>query len=174
MPNGDPKPGRPASRGGDIDQADAEALDQLATWSDWLPFAEAVDNAPRIPGVYVAREGTNGAIVYIGMAGERADGRRPEGLRGRLAIYRTGKGLVSGLGEAVFDRALADPVWVRERLDEIERDEPRRAKDWGREGFRRADLHIRWATTADKAAAVALERECLSLLVDIDLWNRAR
>jgi hypothetical protein len=59
------------------------------------------------PGVYMARE-PGGSIVYVGRAAERAGGGKPKGLRGRLSVYVSGKGLASGLGEAVLDRALAD------------------------------------------------------------------
>ena len=58
--------------------------------------------------MYLAREGLDGPIVYVGMAGER----RGKGIRGRLNVYGSGKALVSGLGEAVMDRALADVDWV--------------------------------------------------------------
>jgi len=143
-----------------------------AEWSDWIPFAEALAVAPRVPGVYMAREGETGEIVYIGMAGERAGGGKPQGVRGRLAIYASGKGLASGLGEAVFDRALADPDWVRARLVELETTGPRRAKHWGIEAFARADLHIRWKTTADRATAAALE-DRLVRQAGTTLWNKA-
>lgn len=75
-------------------------------WSRWIPISEAVQSAPTVPGVYMARLGPAGSVVYVGMAGER----RGKGLRGRLGAYVRGKGLVSGLGEAVMDRALADPA----------------------------------------------------------------
>jgi hypothetical protein len=142
-----------------------------------VPFGEALASAPLVPGVYMAREGTTGPIVYVGMAGERA-GRTgagaPKGLRGRLGVYVSGKGLASGLGEAVMDRALADPVWLRVRLAEAEAGEPLRAKAWGRAAFERAQLHLRWTTTADRASAVVLERDVLAVLRDADLWNRRR
>jgi len=81
------------------------AVDELAEWSPWMPFSEARAAAPRQPGgVYLAREGLDGPIVYAGMAGER----RGQGIRGRLNVYGSGKALASGLGEAVMDRALAD------------------------------------------------------------------
>ena len=146
------------------------ALDPLASWSPWIQFADALSAAPRLPGVYAAREGTAGQLVYVGMAGER----RGEGLRGRLAVYQSGKALASGLGEAVFDRALADATWVAERLIEISASQPRRATDWGRAAFVRADLHVRWAITEDRSGAVALERACLDTLRDHRLWNRRR
>lgn len=95
--------------------------------------------APLVPGVYMAREGTAGPIVYVGMAGERA-GRTgtgtPKGLRGRLGVYASGKGLASGLGEAVMDRALADPGWLRERLTEVESGEPLPGQGVGPGGVR--------------------------------------
>lgn len=153
------------------DVSDASAvLDAVASWSPWLPFDEAIAAAPRSPGVYVAREGADGAEIYVGMAGER----RGAGLRGRLGVYRSGKALASGLGEAVFDRALADPVWLTERLSEVNAGHPSRAKAWGQAAFVRADLHVRWAVTADRQAAISLERKCLDALADHDLWNRLR
>ena len=141
-------------------------------WSEWIPFSEAVASAPRESGVYMAREGETGEIVYIGMAGERSGSGKPQGIRGRLASYASGKGLVSGLGEAVLDRALADADWVKERLVELDTKGSRRAKQWGVEAFVRADLHIRWTTTEDKAAAVILE-DRLVRSANGTLWNRA-
>ena len=73
-----------------------------------------------------------------------------------------------------MDRALADPGWLRERLAEVEAGEPLRAKAWGRAAFARAQLHLRWTTTPDKASAAALERLVLAALDDADLWNRRR
>ncbi|GLX50853.1 hypothetical protein Shyhy01_38030 [Streptomyces hygroscopicus subsp. hygroscopicus] len=78
---------------------------------------------PQMPGVYLAKRGAAGPLVYVGMAGER----QGEGLRGRLRRYTSGKALASGLGEAVFDRALVDPQWRRERLAEAETGRSRRA-----------------------------------------------
>lgn len=73
-----------------------------------------------------------------------------------------------------MDRALADPVWLRERLAEAEAGQPLRAKAWGRAAFERAQLHLRWTTTPDKASAVVLERNVLAALSDADVWNRRR
>ncbi len=151
--------------------SDASAvLDAVASWSSWRPFADAIVEAPRSPGVYVAREGADGPVIYVGMAGER----RGAGLRGRLGVYSSGKALASGLGEAAFDRALADPVWLAERLDEVKAGKPSRAKAWGQAAFARADLHVRWSVTADRQTALTLERQCLDALADHDLWNRQR
>jgi len=61
-------------------------------WSGWVPFAEAIIAAPRLPGVYRAREGSVGEVIYIGMAGERTGGGKPQGIRGRLRVYASGKG----------------------------------------------------------------------------------
>jgi hypothetical protein len=145
-------------------------LDALAGWSPWVPFVDARGTAPKEPGVYIAREGTSGPVVYVGMAGER----RGNGLRGRLSVYSSGKALASGLGEAVFDRALADANWLRARLDEVEAGSPERAKSWGRLAFERADLHLRWAVTANRASALSLEQDCIAALSDGVLWNRLR
>ncbi len=100
---------------------------------------ETLACAPRDPGVYMAREGRGGPIVYVGHAGER----RGQGIRGRLKFYASGKRLTSGLGEAVADRAFADPAWLRQRLAEATAGSPRRAIEWGREPFLRADLYVR-------------------------------
>jgi hypothetical protein len=145
------------------------SVDDLAEWSPWMPFSEARAAAPRRPGVYLAREGLDGPIVYAGMAGER----RGQGIRGRLSVYATGKGLVSGLGEAVMDRALADVHWLKERTVDVERGRPLRAKAWGQAAFARANLHVRWAITEDRRSAFELERAVLLVLDSGDLWNRA-
>jgi hypothetical protein len=114
----------------------------------------------------MAREGPRGPIVYVGMAGER----RGQGIRGRLRVYASGKALTSGLGEAVADRAFADPAWLCQRLAETTAGSPRRAIEWGKEAFLRADLYVRWTTTADKQSARALERRCGAFCPE--LWNR--
>lgn len=146
-------------------------VDDLADWSPWRPFAEAAHVAPRRPGVYLVRQGS-GPIVYVGCAGERAGGGRPKGLQGRLAVYASGKALTSGLGEAVADRALADPSFIEARLAEVSDGRPLRAKEWGRATVAWAELEVCWAETDDKAAALALEDACGARLTG--LWNRRR
>ena len=131
----------------------------LASWSSWVPLATA--EAPRSPGVYVVRRGPGGPLVYVGMAGER----QGEGLRGRLRRYTSGKALASGLGEAVFDRALADAAWLGERVDEVRRGEPKRATQWGKSALAWADLHICWAVTESREVAEALEKHVLALVL---------
>jgi hypothetical protein len=88
----------------------------LADWSPWEPFHIAASKAPLVPGVYMAREGADGQVAYVGMAGER----RGRGIRGRLTVYQRGRAAVSGLGEAAMDRALVDPSWLRDRLEKVE------------------------------------------------------
>lgn len=113
-------------------------------------------------------------MIYVGMAGERS-GRgssAPQGIRGRLSAYLRGSGVVSGLGEAAMDRALADPAWLKERSAEAVVGSPRRAKEWGTQALVRADVHVRWLTAADRGAARALELECQRLLAGTALWNR--
>ncbi|MDQ0733131.1 helix-turn-helix domain-containing protein [Arthrobacter sp. B1I2] len=80
--------------------ARATADPSHGTWSQWIPFSEALKVAPRFPGVYMFRIAAEAHLgpVYIGMAGER----KGNGLRGRLAIYASGKGAGSGLGEHAF------------------------------------------------------------------------
>jgi hypothetical protein len=147
-----------------------DALAGLGEWSPWVSFDDALSDAPRLPGVYLAREGRSGPIVYVGMAGERAGSGKPQGIRGRLRVYGSGKALTSGLGEAVADRAFGDVAWLRERLVEVQQGEPRRAREWGRAAFARADLYLRWRVTADRQRAAALEREVGATLAG--LWNR--
>jgi hypothetical protein len=107
----------------------ADALAKLADWSPWVNFEEALTSAPRLAGVYFARVGSTGPIVYVGMAGERAGSGQPQGIRGRLRVYGSGNALTSGLGEAVADRALADVSWLQERLAEAEGGQPLRARE---------------------------------------------
>ncbi len=157
----------------DTERAIADAfagVDALGPWSEWMPLAEACALAPLLPGVYLARSGRDGSVIYVGHAGERRVSGL--GIRGRLSAYRSGKGLVSGLGEAAFDRALADPAWLSERAAEVESGNARRAKEWGKEAIVRADLQVRWLVSNDKAEALALERKCQCLLAGTGLWNR--
>ncbi|MGI5397201.1 hypothetical protein [Streptomyces sp. CA-251251] len=138
----------------------------LAAWSEWVPLVGA--EVRWWPGVYLARRGQNGPIVYVGMSGER----QGEGLRGRIRRYTSGKALASGLGEAVLDRALADLDWLRERLAEVESGQPMRATGWGT-ALTCADLYVCWAVTADGETARVLEERVLAL-ESVDRWNRAR
>ncbi|MBB1152504.1 hypothetical protein [Amycolatopsis dendrobii] len=148
-----------------------EVLRALADWSPWVPFAAARETAPRLPGVYLAREGADGELVYVGMAGERSGA----GIRGRLTRYASGKAIASGLGEAAFDRALADPAWLRMRLAEAEAGRPKRAAQWGKLALEHADLHLCWSVTADELAARALEQTIIGTLqAHSGLWNRRR
>lgn len=139
----------------------------VASWSDWVPLAAA--EAPTSPGVHLARRGKSGPVVYVSMAGER----QGKGLNGRLWRYTSGKALASGLGEAVFDRALADPVWLRERLTEVETGNPMRATGWGKAALVWADLHVCWAITDSRETAKALEKKVLAMET-ADWWNRDR
>ncbi len=151
-----------------------ERLAALAQWSPWMPFVDAVRTAPKEPGVYLARQGEE--VLYVGMAGPRDRGGKaaPKGLRGRLAFYGSGKALASGLGEAVFARAIADPAFLRARLADVEAGHPGTLRDWGRAAFQRADLEVFWAVTADRDAATELERQVIALLRGSGLWNQRR
>lgn len=142
-------------------------LDGLAHWSTWCALEQAVLTAPREPGVYLVREGPDGPIVYVGMAGER----RGSGIRGRLRVYSSGKAIASGLGEAASDRALADPEWLEERLAEVRAGNPQRVLGWGRAALQRIDPYVRWTTTPDKNAARRLEHQCGAVCQQ--LWNRS-
>lgn len=144
----------------------------LAGWSPWAPFADPHTTPPTLPGVYLFRLPRNGDIVYVGMAGERAGSGRPQGLRGRLAIYRRGRGAVSGFGEAALDRALGDAAFVEDQLRMLNEDGPRRAKDWARDAIAWVAPEVCWATTPDARSARALEKKVEPAL-EQSLWNRA-
>jgi hypothetical protein len=105
--------------------------------------------------------------VYIGMAGER----KGKGLRGRLAIYASGKGAGSGLGEHAFDRALEDPKWLQARLDEALKGTPMRAKAAARSAIDHAGLEVRWHTVETRAEALQLEAQLINEYRH-QLWNR--
>ena len=147
-------------------------VEAAANWTPWRPFPEAVTDAPRLPGVYLLREPGIGMIRYVGMAGERGGGRVPQGLRGRLTVYRTGKGAVSGFGEAALDRALADPDWVEQQLRHLRSSGPKRAKEWAAAAILRLAPQVSWATTADRASAAKLESHIVAMLRDHEIWNR--
>lgn len=139
------------------------------TWSEWIPFDDALRIAPRLPGVYmfrIAAEPQRGP-VYIGMAGER----KGNGLRGRLAIYASGKGAGSGLGEHAFDRALEDPKWLQARLDEALEGRPMRAKAAARSAIDHAGLEVRWQTVETRGLALQLEAQLITEH-RAQLWNR--
>lgn len=95
-------------------------------------------------------------------------------MRGRLAIYSSGKGATSGMGETALDLALADPVWMRERLIEAERGRSLRAKDLAKAALDKANLELRWTTTIDGPTASALELAVIDSFAGEPLWNRRR
>ena len=152
-------------------QAYANVLSR-AEWSHWRPFREAIADAPRLPGVYLLREPTVQVIRYVGMAGERRGSGRAQGLRGRLAVYRSGKGAVSGFGEAALDRALADPDWIAHQLDHLNQFGPQRAKQWAADAISRLAPEISWATTTDRVSARVLETAVVEILRPHGIWNR--
>ena len=124
--------------------------------------------APRPGWTWCGRAAT-ASVVYVGMAGERGGA----GIRGRLAVYSRGKGLVSGVGEAVMDRVLADAGRLGHRLGEVEQGRPMRGKASGRAALDRADLRLRWAVTVNRAVGLALERAAWAALSAEPLWNRS-
>lgn len=148
------------------------AVDELAEWSDWAPFAEALPHAPRQPGVYLLREHDTHRIRYVGMAGERGGAGRPQGLYGRLSVYRTGQGALSGFSEAALDRALADPGWVAARLEHLRAGGAARAKDWARDAIVRLAPEVRWSPCHERADARHLEVRVEARLRPFGLWNR--
>ena len=142
-----------------------ESYETLADWSEWVPLAACAAHAPRAPGVYLV--GLDGSPVYAGRAAER----RGKGISERLRVYISGKGAVSGFGEAAFDRALADPAWVLDRLRRAEADGPDRAKAWAAAAVARLPFQVCWTSTSDGVAAQALERQVIAALRPA-LWNR--
>lgn len=138
------------------------------TWSTWHPLSQAVKSATTSPGVYLAR--VDGEIAYVGMAGER----RGRGVRGRLTVYARGRAAVSGLGEAALDRALADESWLEERLNDLRRDGPTRAKEWAVAAMSRRPIEVCWAAAESTDQARTWEQQVLIDLEDVELWNRAR
>lgn len=147
-------------------------VEAAAVWSPWCAFASGSSSAPRLPGVYLFREPQTQLIRYAGMAGERTGSGRPQGLLGRLAVYRTGKGAVSGFGEAALDRALGDTRWVQSQLDRLREDGPRRAKEWAADAIERVAPELSWAVVAERTDARSLEDEVVLLIRPHGLWNR--
>jgi hypothetical protein len=145
-------------------------FDAYARWSCWLAFEQAVTHATTNPGVYIAREAMTKQVVYVGKAGER----QGQGVRGRLRVYGSGKGAASGLGEAAFDRALADPAWLLSRLRQLQSGRASRTLEWARAAIERADLEISWASTIDGSAAAQLEKQIVGALRNSGhtLWNK--
>lgn len=143
----------------------------LAEWSPWWPFVTARSAAPREPGVYLLREPDSGVIRCAGMAGERAGGGRPQGLHGRLSAYWTGKGAVSGFGEAALDRALGDPEWVEQQLTDLRAHGPKPAKAWAHDAVVRLGLEVSWSVCPDRGDARYLEEQVLQRLRPHGLWN---
>lgn len=92
-------------------------------------------------------------------------------LRGRLSAYLSGQSLGCGLLGRGFDRALQDPLWLRQRVADLEAGTQMRAKDWGKAALTPHKLHVRWAVCDDTASARKLEAKCLYLLKDVGLWN---
>ncbi|MFE7237347.1 hypothetical protein [Streptomyces sp. NPDC057580] len=137
----------------------------LAEWSEWVPLQEAHVRAPLWPGVYLVRSGSAGPVVYAGLAGVRSG----KGLRGRIQKYSSG--LASGLSEAALDRALADPVWLRARLAEVEDGRPMRAAEWAKAALKRAKVYMCWTVTTTAKEAEVLELQVIAAL-GAGLWNR--
>ena len=148
------------------------AVADLAEWSEWLPLATALEVAPREPGVYLFREPDSQLITYVGMAGERAGSGRAQGLHGRLSVYRTGHGPVSGFAEAALDRALADPAWVEEQVRRLRPEGPRRARRWAADAVEHLAPEVSWARCHERPDALLLESQVDLLLRPHGVSNR--
>lgn len=147
-----------------MDPADVEAL---AEWSGWAPFFEAAPAAPTTPGVYMMRIPQAG-IVYVGMAGPR----NGLGIRGRLSIYRRGRGGTSGFGQAAMDRALADPAFIAQQAAALQNGTPRTSAQWAQDAIAWWNPDVRWAQTEDTTSALSLEARAENSLRSRGLWNR--
>jgi hypothetical protein len=175
-PGGTPSVDDPDDSGAPVEDVNVEALtddaDHLVLaglpWSTWTPLGEAAKVATKSPGVYVAR--AEGQIVYVGMAGDR----RGQGVRGRLSVYASGRGAVSGLGEAALDRALGDIAWLEERLAELRESGPSRSKLWAAAALARIPIELCWTSAESADQARSWERAALNELSDSELWNRLR
>jgi hypothetical protein len=148
-----------------------DEVGELADWSAWAPFPDALPLAPRLPGVYLFRESDTHRIRYVGMAGERAGGGRAQGLYGRLSAYRAGHEAVSGFGEAALDRAVADPEWVAARLERLRAGHRERARGWARDAVVRLAPDISWAACPERADATHLQSRAEALLRPFGLWR---
>ena len=136
-----------------------------------MPLATAAGTVPRLPGVYMMRD-RDGSVVYVGMAGDRSGGRKPSGMRGRLTVYASGKGAVSGFGEAAMDRALADENFIREQWTALRDGMPRRAKRWAQDAIEWHGVEVRWTVSTSEEEAKSTEDEVVALLRPSGLWNR--
>lgn len=80
---------------------------------------------------------------------------------------------MSGLGEAVLDRALADPEWLTASSSSSVHKVPHGRRSGLASAFDREQLDVTWSPTATAKAAEELERQILIELGDAVLWNRA-
>lgn len=137
-------------------------------WSEWIPFGQAAEEAPVLPGVYVVRErGTEqNPPRYIGQAGER----NGKGLRGRLKVYSSGKGATSGLGKYAMNLALADAAWLTQLVHEAEAGHPQSVERMARRAIDRLNLEVRWVPCVHRKAAMLLETELIKRHCST-LWN---
>ena len=128
------------------------AVEKLGPWSAWTPIEKSREAAPRKPGVYMARTGRHGPVIYVGMAGERSGRgtKTPQGINGRLSAYLTGQGLGGGLLGRSFELALSNPAWLRARIADLEAGKRPRAKDWGKAALVPHNLYVRWARSLDR------------------------
>lgn len=146
-------------------------VEEMGPWSPWRPWFEGIADAPTSPGVYLFRLSRSRQIVYVGMAGPRSAPH--PGVRGRLMIYKRGRGATSGFGQAALDRALQDDDFVESRLAELRNGNPRRAHEWAQDAIDWADVEVCWTTCATKAEALELERRVERVLLHAGLWNRS-
>lgn len=144
-----------------------ETLDSLE-WSPWVPFDQASNAAPALPGVYMLRkEGSEDhPPVYIGEASER----NGKGLRGRLKSYSLGKSATTGLGKHAMDQALTDYQWLQQLVTNAQAGSAEPIESVARSAIDRLNLEVRWVTCIHRKAAMVLEAALMARHADT-LWN---
>ena len=144
----------------------AARLAGLADWTPWMILDEAVEDAPKLPGVFLARRGKDGPIIHLEDIVDET-----KGLRARFSNYAGRKGMTYGLGLLVINDALNDPAFLRKQLGKVEAGGYRRLHDWSRAAFDHQRIMVCWATTRSGAAAEELAVRCREVLPDHDLWH---
>lgn len=141
-------------------------LPTFVSWSRWWPLREATACAPQGPGVYVARTGSQGPVVYVGAADKC--------LQETFLVDMSGDAAASGLGTAALNHALADAAWLQSRATEVEKGRAAPLQGWVRAALDRADVQVCWAEALDGTSTRALEERVIAALAPVgSLWNRA-
>jgi hypothetical protein len=141
-------------------------VDELASWTNWCPLADAVEDPPNAnkPGVYRVRHRESRNEFYVGCTH-----RRP--VVHRLREYMAGRDL-NGLGEAVLDLALNDEEWLQSRLDGVRKHKRMTAVEWAQAALEHADVEVSLSFTDPGEAARELESKTIDALPQEHLRNK--